>query len=349
MSVVTTFASLGLLLLVGKLLAWRRLVPETAPDTLNQLAITLFFPASILGHVGGLHLSPSLLAFVAVAWVNVGLGLLIGALCRRVLALDAEQGLVVGLSLAFGNTAFMGYSVVPALVQAAEAADAVTGLLTSPVTSPITSPVTSPLAYAVVYDQLGSFVALSTVALILIARQEAKRLDVAPTSTTTTATTATTAATTRGWRMVLRRLLTFPPFVALLLGVAFMPASPPPAVREILDVVAAPLLPCMALAVGMRLSWRLPHGARVAVVVVVVGKLLILPALALILGRGLGLPAPLLSVAVLQTAMPVMITVSALLQAARLAPALAVAAVGTTTLLSMATLPAWGAFLASLP
>jgi predicted permease len=77
-------------------------------------------------------------------------------------------------------------------------------------------------------------------------------------------------------------------------------------------------------------------------------KLVLMPALALLLCGPLGLEGDLRAVALYETAMPPMITAAALLSLAGLAPELAAALVGFGIVLSMVTLPAWHALLAAL-
>src|SRR5690606_36389650 len=70
-------------------------------------------------------------------------------------------------------------------------------------------------------------------------------------------------------------------------------------------------------------------------------KLAVLPALALALVLGFGLEGDMRQVAVLESAMPTMVTAAALAISHRMAPRLAAALVGYGIVLSLATLPAW--------
>ena len=105
--------------------------------------------------------------------------------------------------------------------------------------------------------------------------------------------------------------------------------------------LADALLPVVAFAVGLGLRLTLPRedlrplGAGLAI------KLALMPLLAWGLVHALGLQPPAGPVAVLESAMPPMITAAALAISHRLAPGLASAMVGYGILLSLATLPAW--------
>jgi hypothetical protein len=106
------------------------------------------------------------------------------------------------------------------------------------------------------------------------------------------------------------------------------------------------LLPLVTLAVGLQLRLKLVPEYRLPLVLGLVGKLLLLPAAALWIGRGMGATPPILEVVVLESAMPPMITAAALLSGARLAPPLASALVAWGVVVSAATVPLWYAITA---
>jgi predicted permease len=183
------------------------------------------------------------------------------------------------------------------------------------------------LRLAVAYDQFGSFLILSTFGLVVLGLYGGER------------------PTAGG---IGRRILLFPPFIALLLGLTLMPGQYPAAVAQPLELLADSLLPLVALASGMQLRLRLPRHHLAPFAYGLVAKLVLMPALALLLCGPLGLEGDLRAVALYETAMPPMITAGALLSLAGLAPELAAALVGFGILLSMATLPGWHALLAAL-
>lgn len=101
------------------------------------------------------------------------------------------------------------------------------------------------------------------------------------------------------------------------------------------------LLPLVGLALGMQLRLRLPKHHRVPLVLGVVGKLVLLPLLAVGLASLFGLHGDVRSAAILESAMPTMMTTAALLSIAKLEPELASATVGYSIALSIITLPLW--------
>jgi predicted permease len=177
------------------------------------------------------------------------------------------------------------------------------------------------LPYAVVYDQFGTFVLLSTFGLYVIARYSG---DTPPSA-----------------RQVLKRIAGFPPLWALLFALTLMPVQPPAWIGAALKSLSDAMLPLVMLAVGFSLQLRLPLSELRPLGAGLLLKLVVMPALALPIAWAFGLQGQMLQVNVLESAMPSMITAAALAISHRLAPRLAAAMVGYGILLSLATLPAW--------
>lgn len=299
MTTSSVFVFLLALLVVGRVLAARRMVPEGAPETLNVVALYVCTPASILLNAPGLTFERDLAGLVAVPWVILAASVVAIVPLARVLGLSSGARACLLTVVPMGNTAFLGYVLVPTLAGA------------------------DTLKYAVAYDQFGSFLILVTYGLFVMASHAGQ--------------TRPTAL------QVLRRIVLFPPFLALVAGLTIMPAAPPPSLARPLELLSGALLPIVALALGMQLRLaRPPREERAALAIGVVGKLVVAPLVALGLCAALGLHGEIRAVAVVQSAMPTMMTTGALLAMAGLAPDLAAAIVGASTLLSMLTLPAWG-------
>lgn len=287
---------LGLMAL-GFALARVRVLPEGAGEVLNQVVLWVCLPASILLHAPGLRLSAEVLLLAAIPWL-AGIATAGAAWgIARWRRWPDPVAAVLMLAVALGNTSFLGYPLVGALLGAGA------------------------LPHAVVVDQLGSFLLLTTAGLAVIARCG--------------------AGAPPGPRAFAARVLRFPPFVALLVALLLMPARYPQAVEAVLARLADTLLPLVALAVGTQLRLRLPRASAGPLAVGLAGKLLVLPALGLGLALAGGLPSEVRAVLALELAMPPMVTAMALAAAARLAPALAAALVGYGVVASLVLVPAW--------
>lgn len=297
MSITATFAFILALLAIGRLLRWRGWVPENAPDTLNLIVLYVCLPAAILLYAPKLVFERELLGLVAIPWLVLAATIALVLPLAKGLRLDRGSTACLLLQVPLGNTSFIGYALVPVLAGAGA------------------------LRYAVVYDQLGTFVILATWGLAVIALFGGGE-----------------RPTAAG---VVRRIVSFPPFLALVVALTVFPAEPPAAVAGALRMLTSALLPLVVLALGMQLRLRLPREHLAPLAIGLVAKLVLMPLFALGLCALFGIEGDMRLAAVYETAMPSMVTAGALLSMAGLAPQLAAAMIGYGIVLSMATLPLW--------
>lgn len=297
MDATTAFAFIIGLLLLGRALGATGALPESAPDALNAVVLNVCLPASILLHAPALEPSPAMLRIAIVPWLLMGSSVLLVLGAARLARWPEPTVGVLLLAIPLGNTAFLGYPLVAALL--GEAA----------------------LPHAVVYDQFGTFLMLSTAGLFIVARYG--------------------HGSPPGVAQIAGRVLRFPPFIALIVALFLMPDAYPAAVEAVLRRLSDALLPLVGLAIGMQVRLRLPREALGPLLFGLAGKLLVLPAVSLALAAGLGIDGAAREAVVLESGMPTMITAMALAAAARLAPALGAALVGYGIVLSVALLPLW--------
>lgn len=291
------FALILAMLALGMVFARLRTFPDNAADTLNRVVLYLCLPAAVLLYVPRLQLDLSLLGIIVTPWLLMLLSLALVSLATRVFGFERQVHAVLLLCVALCNSSFIGYPMVRALL--GEQA----------------------LPYAVVYDQFGTFVLLSTFGLYVLARYSG---DTPP-----------------GAGQILLRIVRFPPLWALVFALTLMPATPPSWIALALKNLADAMLPLVMLAVGLTIQLRLSRAELLPLGVGLLLKLIVLPAVAIPLSLAFGLSGDMLRVNVLETAMPTMITAAALAIAHQLAPRLAAAMVGYGIVLSLATLPAW--------
>lgn len=291
------FALILAMLGLGMLFARLRALPETAPETLNKVVLYICLPAAVLTYVPRLHLDASLLGLMATPWLLMLATWALVSLATRVFGFARDVHAVLLICVALANSSFIGYPMVRALLGDAA------------------------LPYAVVYDQFGTFLLLSTFGLLVLARYSGDR----PPSA----------------RQVLGRIARFPPLWALVFALLLMPAQPPAWIGTALKQLADAMLPLVMLAVGLSIQLRLRREELKPLAVGLLLKLMVLPALALPLSWLLGMQGLMLQANVLESAMPTMITAAALAISHRLAPRLAAALVGYGIVLSLVTLPAW--------
>ncbi|MDX2011452.1 MAG: AEC family transporter [Myxococcaceae bacterium] len=148
------------------------------------------------------------------------------------------------------------------------------------------------------------------------------------------------------WSIVARRLVTFPPFVALVLAFALRPVELPSGVEPVLTRLADMVTPLALASVGWQLEASGLKGHGRALVGGLVWKLGLAPAVMLavvwLVGAPTGLEA---KVAVAQAAMAPMVTAAVLATEHRLAAPVSAALAAVGAVVSFVTVPAWWAVL----
>ena len=291
------FALILTMLALGMLFARLRAFPDNAGDVINRVVLYVCLPAAMLTYVPRLRLDTSLMGVVVTPWLLTVATVALVALATRALKFRRDEHAVLLLCVALCNSSFIGYPMVRALL--GEHA----------------------LPYAVVYDQFGTFILLSTFGLYVLARYGG---DAPPTA-----------------REIVLRILKFPPVWALLFGLTLMPEQPSAWIGSALQKLADAMLPLVMLAVGLTLQLKLPRDELKPLAVGLLLRLLVMPALAVSLSLAFGMRGEMLQANVLESAMPTMITAAALAISHQLAPRLAAALVGYGILLSLVTLPMW--------
>jgi predicted permease len=294
--VLQAFLGFFVLLGLGYLARRTRRFPDSAAETLNGFVIDVCLPALVLRLVPTLELRWELVLLAATPWAMALVSFLAVAAGQRAFGWDRATRTALFLCTALGNTAFLGFPMVSALLGERM------------------------LPLAVVYDQLGSFLLLSTAGPLAIA-------------------SATSGARPAPFAM-LRKVVAFPPFIALI--VALLPLPRPALLDGVLTMISSALVPAAIFAVGLRMRIT-PPPERSAFAFGLLLKLAVLPACALGLAHALGAAAEVRAVMVVQSGMPAMITAGALAAAAGLAPELAAALVGWGIVLAPATLALWAA------
>ena len=269
--------------------------PKETAQVLNLFAMSLSLPALVLLKVPHLDFSVDILVPVIMPWTMLTVSALMIIILGKLLRWQKEIVGVLLLLIPLGNTSFFGIPMVQAFFGE------------------------NGIPYAVLYDQLGSFLALATYGAIVLALYGSGGKP-------------TTAS-------VLTRIVSFPPFIALILALACRSLTFPPPLVALLNALAATLVPVVMVAVGFQLTLRLspevikPLGAGLII------KLAVAPLIALLFCRLLGLNSLAAQVAIFEAGMPPMVSAGALAIMAGLSPKLTAALIGLGIILSFVPLP----------
>jgi malate permease and related proteins len=269
--------------------------PAQTPLALNAFVLNVALPALVLRVVHRLEMQPGLLAAAAMPWlVFGGAWLLFRAVGPR---LGFSRSTVAALVLTGGlsNTAFVGLPLIEGLL-GHEA-----------------------LEVAVVVDQLGSFLALATLATLFAARASAQ--DTRPSA-------------------LLWKVARFPPFIALGVALLARPWEWPGWLEVVLERMGGMLTPLALFSVGFQLRLSGLRGRRRALALGLGYKLVLAPlGVALVLWALPGIHPLTFVVSVLQCAMAPMVSGAILAADHELDPELAALMVGLGLPLSFATVP----------
>lgn len=182
------------------------------------------------------------------------------------------------------------------------------------------------LALAVIADQAGCFIALAVGGVTVAAMYSGQKPRPAE---------------------IARRVLLFPAFIGLITGLTVGALGGwPPVVASVLLRIAQTLTPIALFIVGLRLALHLGRDQLVAAGLGLGYKLLLVPAVVLGTGMLLGAQGLPLTIAVLQAAMPPMVSASILADQHHLDPPVAGTILTMGTLLGFVSVPLWSWLLA---
>jgi predicted permease len=298
---VSAFILLCVCLALGMIVARLAQLPSGAAAAINFWVLNIALPALVLVQVPRLQFEGALLFAALAPWTVFAGAAGLFAWLGKARGWDAGTIGALTLTCGLGNTAYVGLPMVEALRG---------------------PPALGP---AIIADQMGSFLALSTVGV---------------------AAAAYYSGTKAKPGELARRVLLFPAFLALVAAILVRAVGGwPPWCVQVLSRIGDTLTPLALFSVGLQFRFGdlTHHAPRVAAGLS--WKLLLAPLLVCLLGLACGAQGLVLSAAVLQCAMAPMITAGILAEQHGLNPPLANTLVGVGTLLSLATVPLWNAFL----
>jgi predicted permease len=177
------------------------------------------------------------------------------------------------------------------------------------------------LVHAILYDQLGSLISFILYGALVIPLFVETGEKV-------------------GLKEVLIKLFTFPAFIALLVAFVIRGITLPVQVTNIIEMVAATLIPVVMVAVGFQMKFKHPVATFKYLALGLSLKMIFVPLLALAITMGLGWAQILAAnVSVVESGMPPMVTAGALAISYNLEKDLAAALVGYGLFASFLTLP----------
>lgn len=284
--------------LIGMLLRRSGRLPANAHAALNGFVIHISLPAVTLLYIHDLRLEAGLLFPIAMAWVMFGVGVVVFRAIGRALAWPRETIGALILTGSLANTSFIGLPMIETYYGPRG------------------------LGLGILIDQMGTYLVLSTLGLLVAALYgQGDGISV---------------------RSVTKRLLTFAPFVALVVAVILIPVQYPAWFDTLLRRLGATLVPLALVSVGYQIQWSAVHGKLGELGVGLAFKLAAGPAIvALIFAGLLGARGETIQITIFEAAMAPQIGAAIVAVDHDLDPALVTLMVGIGIPLSFLTLPVW--------
>ena len=283
-------------LLIGLALKRIPAIPNETGNVLNLFVIYISLPALVLLKIPDLVFTKNLLVPALMPWGMLLFSCILVLILSKFFKWDHATTGCLLLIIPLGNTSFLGVPMVQAFFGE------------------------NAIPYALLYDQLGSFLALATYGSFIIALYGSGE-----------------RKPTLG--SILKKVISFPPFIALVLAFFLKAVSYPPVVVDLLDILASTLIPLVIIAVGFQLTLKLSREVTSQLSIGLSIKLIIAPIAALLLCKVAGLQGEAVRVSIFEAGMPPMVSAGALAILANLSPTLTAAAVGIGIILSFVTLP----------
>ncbi|WP_339136623.1 MAG: AEC family transporter [Candidatus Electrothrix sp. GW3-4] len=283
-------------LLIGMLIKRLPNFPDATGNVLNLFVIYISLPALVLLKIPELTFSQELLVPAIMPWTMLLFSAVLILILSKLFHWDRSTTGCLLLIIPLGNTSFLGIPMVKAFF--GEGA----------------------IPYALIYDQLGSFLALATYGSFILAIYGS-------------------GGDKPSIQTAIKKIITFPPFIALILSVACKSFPYPDTMTNLLKTMSATLIPLVMVAVGFQLTLKLSKDVVSQLSIGLGIKLIIAPLVAVFLCKIFGLKGEAVQVSIFEAGMPPMVSAGALAILANLSPALTAALVGIGILLSFATLP----------
>lgn len=282
-------------LLLGYLFSKTKFVPKKTAPVLNFFVINIALPATILISIRNISLSYDLLIPAVAQWISLFVTALIVIAISKLCKFDRLVTGTLLLVVPLGNTAFLGLSIIPVFF----------GF--------------SAIPYGVMYDQLGSFLALATYGAA-VAGAYGKSNNV-------------------GQKSLAVKIATFPPFIFLVIGFLLKDYTFPILLSDLLSLLSMALVPTAMLAIGMNVSFKIKRQLIGPLISAIIIKLILMPIILLLSFYITGIKGLAAQISVFQSAMPSMITAAILASDRGLDKSLSTAIVGVGLVVSLATLP----------
>ena len=287
------FILIVLAISIGYVFNQLRIFPVEAAAILNKFVIFISLPAMILLQIPKLTLSMDILIPVIIAWMVMALTAILTLFIASKFHFSKEVTGALMLVAVLTNSSFLGIPIINAYFG------------------------DEALPFILVYDQMGTFLALATYG-IFVAAYYSNESEI-------------------NMQIMAVKILTFPPFVSLVIALFLIGTPFPDSILKVLQTLANTIVPLALVAVGLQLQLKLPGHEIQPFAIALFIKLIMAPLIALAIVAMAGWTNLAASVSVMEAGMAPMVTAGAMASLSGLAPRLSSAIVGYGILISFFT------------
>lgn len=291
-----TFIFILFLMLLGFTLKKIKIFPEQTSQVLNMFIIYISLPAIIINEVPKITFSSEVLIPVFIAWSTTILGAISILILSKIFNWNRNTTGALLLVAVLGNTSFIGIPMVSHYFGEAG------------------------LPYVIIYDQVGTFLALSTYGAVVVAIYSDN--DGAKVSV----------------QGILEKIFKFPPFISLMIAFALNGVEFHPDITKSLSTLGNTLIPLALISVGYNLQLKIPKKDMSPFILGIANKLILIPIFAFTIVYLFGFEGFITDVSILESAMGPMITAGVVASMAGLAPKLVSSILGYGIFISIITI-----------
>lgn len=287
------FILILLAIVIGYGLNRLRIFPGEAAAILNKFVIFISLPAMILLQIPKLSFSMDIVIPAIIAWIVMTMTALLTLFISKMLHFTKEVTGALMLVAVLTNSSFLGIPIINAYLG------------------------DEALPFILVYDQIGTFLALSTYG-IFVASYYSSKSEI-------------------NFQIMAVKVLTFPPFVSLIIALLLIGTPFPDVISKVLSTLANTIVPIALVAVGLQLQLKLPRHEIKPFGIALFVKLIIAPMIAIVIVAIAGWANLASSVSIMEAGMAPMVTAGAMASLSGLSPRLSSAIVGYGILISFFT------------
>ncbi|WP_457641564.1 AEC family transporter [Persephonella sp.] len=286
-SVVLFFAA-------GYLARKLRIFDENSSDTLIKFIIYFAFPSLVIYNVHFLEMKSSFFWIIVSGWFVILFSILLSFAVGKIFKFNKVTLASFVMMASFGNTSFLGFPFQMAFLGE------------------------EGLRYAVVFDQLASFLPVSLISPIILAYGQGYK----------------------GIKIDIKKIITFPPFVALIFAFLIREISIPDFVLKSLKMVGMTVIPLALFSIGISLKLSRVKERFKEISTVIFIKMLFVPLVVVILLYVFSVDIDTLWLSfIVEISMPPMVLASIFVIGAGLDRDLAVSSVGMGIIFSFISVP----------